>query len=162
MLSAEGQMKLYVFACKNLTNIWAGIGAKTWAVSIVDSSNTQARITRAQNVRIGQFGIIYCTDELVRSLTTPFIIATHPDPERKVKDIWPEEWSMPFGIHPLGTPKKLWAGHDAVRELPSNKDSGNTHIGSVFKHMGTTVFSPIDIGDDDWAMIVEKLGDIVP
>jgi hypothetical protein len=155
-------MKLYVFACKNLTNIWAGIGSRTWAVSIVDSSNTQARKTRALNVRIGQYGIIYCTDDSIKALTTPFLITSQPDPDRTVRNIWPEEWSMPFGIHPLGTPRKLWDGHDAVRNLPFNQGSGNVHVGSVFKHMGTTVFSPIDIGDDDWAMIVEKLGDIGP
>ena len=153
-------MKLYVFACKNLTNIWAGIGARTWAVSIVDTSNTRARKTRAKGVRVGQYGIIYCTDEHIRSLTTPFIITTSPDPERTVKDIWPEEWSMPFGIHPLGSPRKLWDGHDALKKLPFNKDSGNTHVGRAFKHMGTTVFSPIEIGDDDWAMIIQKLGEM--
>lgn len=155
-------MKLYVFSCTNLTNIWAGIGSKTWAVSIVDPANTQARKTRATNVRVGQYGIIYCTDEEIRALTTPFLITTPPDVDATISNIWTEEWAMPFGIHPLGTPRKLWDGHRAVRELPFNENSGNTHVGSVFKHMGTTVFSPIEIGEDDWAMIIEKLGDIVP
>ena len=67
---------------------------------------------------------------------------------------------MPFGIHPLGSPRKLWDGHDALKKLPFNKDSGNTHVGRAFKHMGTTVFSPIEIGDDDWAMIIQKLGEM--
>ncbi len=155
-------MKLYVFSCTTLTNIWAGIGSRTWAVSIVDSANTQARKTRAKNVRVGQYGIIFCTDDRLKALTTPFLITSEPDAERNVSNIWEDEWTMPFGIHPLGTPRKLWNGHDAMKALPFNKEAGNTHVGSVFKHMGTTVFSPIDIGEDDWAMIIEKLGDIAP
>jgi hypothetical protein len=151
-------MNLYVFVCKNLTNIWAGIGSRTWAVSEADPAIMKGRKTRAQNIQIGQYGIIYCSDET--SLTTPFLITSSPDPEEKVSNIWPETWSMPFGIHPLGTPRKLWNAHDAAATLPFNKDKSNTNIASVFKIIGTVVFSPIDIEDEDWAIIIGKLSDI--
>lgn len=69
---------------------------------------------------------------------------------------------MPFGIHPLGTPRKLWNAHEAAAKLTFNTDKSNTNIASVFKAVGTAVFSPIDINEADWAMILDKLGDIAP
>ena len=153
-------MKLYVFVCKNLTNIWAGIGARLWAVSEAEAPVMEGRKTRAAEIRIGQYGIIYCSDDNVKSLTTPFLFTSKPDLKGKVDDVWPERWSMPFGIHPLGSPRRLWNAHRAARELPFNATTGRENVASVFKAVGTAVFSPIEIGDDDWAMIIEKLGEI--
>ena len=73
-----------------------------------------------------------------------------------------ERWAMPFGIQPLGTPRKHWNAHEAAKSLPFNKGTNNTNPTSVFKAVGTAVFSPVEIGDDDWAMILDKLGDIIP
>ena len=67
---------------------------------------------------------------------------------------------MPFRIQPLGSPRKLWNAHKAARELPFNAKTGNENIASVFKAVGTAVFSPIEISDDDWAMKIERLGDM--
>ncbi|TYR32009.1 hypothetical protein FY036_13050 [Mesorhizobium microcysteis] len=152
-------MKLYTFICKNKTNIWAGIGAGLWAVSDADPSIMKARRTRSYNIRPGNIGLIYCSDESSKSLTTPFIFVSAPDPEETEKDVWPEEWKMPFRIHPLGTPRKEWNAHEAAKALPFNTASQNTNVTSVFKAVGTAVFTPIEIGDEDWAMILDRLAD---
>jgi hypothetical protein len=152
-------MKLYTFICKNKTNIWAGIGARLWAVSDADASIMLARKTRSVDVKVGNFGLIYCSHEDSKSLTTPFIFLSSPDVSASESSVWPEVWKMPFRIHPLGTPRREWNAHDAAKKLPFNKDKNNINVTSVFKAVGTAVFSPVEIGDADWAMILSKLAD---
>lgn len=152
-------MKLYTFICKNRTNIWAGIGAGLWAVSDADPSIMLARKTRARDVRVGNFGLIYCSHDDSKSLTTPFIFLSVPDEKASEASVWPEVWKMPFRIHPLGTPRREWSAHEAAATLPFNRNTNNTNVTSVFKAVGTAVFSPVDIGDEDWAMILAKLAD---
>ncbi|MCF3641488.1 hypothetical protein LXM94_16060 [Rhizobium sp. TRM95111] len=153
-------MILYVFTSKNITNIWAGIGARLWAVSDADPNVMAGRRTRATNVLVGQAGLIYCSHPDYKSLTTPFIVTSQPNPKKDEEMVWGEAWKMPFSIHPLGTPRKHWNAHQAARELPFNRDTGKTNVTSVFKAVGTAVFSPIEIGDKDWAMILSRLSDI--
>jgi hypothetical protein len=129
-------------------------------VSEADPAVMEGRRTRAREVRIGQYGIIYCSDERIKSLTTPFLFTTTPDVNRTEQNIWAEQWAMPFGIHSLGTPRRLWNAHEAAKSLPFNKETGNTNVASVFKTVGTAVFSAIEVGVDDWAMIIEKLGEM--
>ena len=52
-------MHLYIFSSSDLTNIWAGIGAGMWAVSETSASNPAA-ISRADNLPVGAFGMLYC------------------------------------------------------------------------------------------------------
>ncbi|BCB20686.1 hypothetical protein [Bosea sp. ANAM02] len=153
-------MKLFVFACKNITNIWAGVGARRWAVSHVDSANMAGRATRAKLIKPGHCGVIYCSHPNYKSLTTPFIFKSTPDIQGVENEVWPEEWRMPFSIAPLGSPRLHWKAREAVSSLPFNKSSGNHNIATVLKPIGTAVFSPIEVGDEDWAMILERLAEI--
>lgn len=66
-------MELFVFSSKTLTNIWAGIGARKWAVSLDQAANPGIA-TKAKALRIGSIGILYCVE--TQSLTTPFIVAS--------------------------------------------------------------------------------------
>lgn len=111
------------------------------------------------NVRVGNYGVIYCSHESSKSLTTPFIFTSVPLANETEALVWPEAWRMPFSIHPLGTPRKQWKANEAAAKLPFNKGTGNSNIASVFKAVGTAVFSPPEIGEDDWSMIVGILGD---
>lgn len=152
-------MKLYTFVCKNITNIWAGIGARKWAVSEAEPSVMAARRTRAVDIRIGQVGIIYCSADGSKSLTTPFIFTSTPEIDGCEEMVWPERWRMPFDIHPLGNPRRQWGVHEAARTLPFALRAQKQDITSIFKVVGTAVFSPIEIGDDDWSMVMERLAD---
>jgi hypothetical protein len=118
-----------------------------------------ARKTRAKEVSVGNFGIIYCSHDSSKAITTPFIFTSIPDENASEGFVWPEIWRMPFKIHPLGTPRREWNAHDAARTLPFNKGSGSINVTSVFKAVGTAVFSPIEIGDEDWAMLLDRLAD---
>ena len=91
-------MDIFVFSSKNLTNIWAGIGARLWAVSDTgDATTFQSRRTKSQGMKIGTFGILYCNE--TQTLTTPFIVYSKPDAKRTVKNVWPEPWVLPFNPH---------------------------------------------------------------
>src|SRR5690606_21064310 len=139
-------MLLYVFSCPKVTNIWAGIGARKWAVSKASPSVQQARHTKAGRIKVGQFGVIYRSD--IKAFTTPFIIMSSPDLNTDVSDIWPETWTMPFDITPLGSPVRNWSAYEAL-DLPFNRRSDKRNLTSVFNVAGTQVFVPINIGEED-------------
>lgn len=155
-------MKLYIFISNNKTNIWAGIGARRWAVSKAQDSIMKARETRAKSISVGNLGLIYCSAADSKALTTPFLFRSQPEAAATEISVWPEEWQMPFRIHPLGTPRKEWKAREAATLLPFNKGSDNTNASSVFKANGNSVFSPIMIGENDWAMILDRLADEIP
>jgi hypothetical protein len=46
-------MNLYVFSCNTITNIWAGIGARRWAVSRDQAANIPGLYGKARSVPIG-------------------------------------------------------------------------------------------------------------
>ena len=153
-------MKLYVFSCKTLTNIWAGIGAGIWAVSVADANVMEGRKTRAKEISRGSYGLIYCSDKNIQSFTTPFLIYSTPQPGKIISNVWPEDWTLPFKIKPLGTPDKTWDAYDAMAKLPFAKAHRNKNLSSVFKLMGTAVFSPIEVSDADIDMILKQLADL--
>ena len=65
-------MELFVFSLKNLTNIWAGIGAKLWAVSKPQKEGVRGITNRSQKMQIGSLGLLYCS--ATKTFTTPFIV----------------------------------------------------------------------------------------
>ncbi len=149
-------MDVFAFASNNLTNIWAGIGARMWAVSILEESpTTQSRRTRSQNMKIGSLGILYCKE--TQSLTTPFIVYSKPDPKIEVSNIWPETWTLPFRIFPLGSPTLQLHKDEAKRILPIFKSSNEANFGHTFHVQALTAFSPSAIGGDDWELLVSRL-----
>jgi hypothetical protein len=149
-------MDIYVFASKNLTNIWAGIGARLWAVSQTDDTATSlGRKTKSQSIRLGSFGILYCVD--THSLTTPFIVYSKPDPDRIVVNVWPEKWVLPFRILPLGTPDLQLSSELAKRALPIFQKSEEKNFGKVFHVQAVTAFSPTSIGAEDWEELIRHL-----
>src|ERR1051325_3064382 len=116
-------MEIFVFSSKNLTNIWAGIGARLWAVAQRDeSASASGRRTKSQNLRVGSLGLLYCVE--THSLTTPFIVYSKPVPDGVVGDVWPEKWVLPFQMFPLGTPERQISSSEAKSVLPIFKKSG--------------------------------------
>jgi hypothetical protein len=96
-------MKIYVFASSSLTNIWAGVGARMWAVSEQQASNAAIK-GKARRLGAGVFGLLYCVKN--SSFTVPFVVRSRPNLEKIIYDVWPEPWHLPFQIIPLGTPLK--------------------------------------------------------
>ena len=149
-------MKLYVFSSLNWENIWIGYRMQKWAVSPAQAV-MQARRTRARSVRVGDRGLLYTRKGPHPVLTMPFEFKTAPNIDESVPDVWPEVWVMPFDIRTLGAPDRQWNARHAAQILPFNKEA-KTNLSSVFNMQGTAVFAPIEIGEDDWAMIVDRLG----
>lgn len=148
-------MELFCFASNNLTNIWAGIGARMWAVAETSESDMKARITKSKRMKIGSLGLLYCKE--THSFTTPFLVYSAPDPEKVIADIWPEQWRLPFRIHPLGNPSQQVHMNDAKKSWPVLKASSAASVSAAMNITGTTVFVPAEISADDWAAIINAL-----
>lgn len=146
-------MEVYVFTSRNLTNIWAGIGARRWAVSRAQAE-MPATPTKASRMRIGAAGLLYCSD--TQTLTTPFLVYSRPELEIIVANIWPEEWMLPFHIHPLGTPERQLHKDQLQHLLPSVRD-GERAWHHVFHIQPTTVFAPSQITNEDWEILLQHL-----
>ena len=145
-------MDLFVFSSKNLTNIWAGVGARLWAVSPDQASMPGAR-TKARALPIGGLGVIYCVE--TQSLTTPFLVASTPDESATVQNVWPEEWHLSFRIYPLGSPHRQMERAEISR-LPAVLAAGR-QWNTVIRTQGQFVFQPTTVGTNDWEMIFRRL-----
>lgn len=148
-------MELFCFASKNLTNIWAGIGARMWAVAETSPSDMKAIITKSKRMKVGSLGLLYCNE--THSFTTPFLVYSEPDPDRVIEDIWSEKWRLPFRILPLGNPSRQVHMDDAKKRWPVLLKSSSSSVSAAMNITGTTVFVPADITADDWAMVVNDL-----
>ncbi|MBI4643778.1 MAG: hypothetical protein HY790_00890 [Deltaproteobacteria bacterium] len=147
-------MELFCFASKNLTNIWAGIGAHMWAVAEASPPEMKRRITKSKKMRIGSLGLLYCSE--TQSFTTPFLVYSEPDPEKIITNIWPERWCLPFHIHPLGNPVRQVHKDTAKSEWPVLKNSKAQSVSAAMNLKGP-VFVPKEISLDDWALIISSL-----
>jgi hypothetical protein len=148
-------MELFCFASKSLTNIWAGIGARMWAVAETSESDMKARITKSKRMRVGSLGLLYCNE--THSFTTPFLVYSEPNTEEVIANIWPEKWRLPFRIHPLGDPSRQVHMDSAKKSWPILKKSSAASVSAAMNITGTTVFVPIEISTDDWAAIINDL-----
>jgi len=145
-------MDLFAFSSKNLTNIWAGVGARRWAVSAEQAKMPGAR-TKARALRIGALGILYCVE--TKSLTTPLLVSSVTDEHATVRDVWPEEWHLPFGIYPLGSPHRQM-GTDDIAQLPAVVAAGRQWNNVIFTQ-GSFAFQPSKIGAEDWEVLFARL-----
>jgi hypothetical protein len=145
-------MDLFVFSSSNLTNIWAGVGARRWAVSLEQAEMPGTR-TKARGLRVGTLGILYCVE--TQSLTTPFLVSSAPDVHATVRDVWPEEWHLPFGIHPLGSPHHQMGKAD-IALLPAVVESGR-QWNNVIRTQGQFAFQPTTVGAEDWEVLFARL-----
>jgi hypothetical protein len=148
-------MKVYVFSSSNLTNIWAGIGARMWAVAETQAANPSIA-SRARNLPLGAFGMFWCVE--TQSLTVPFVTRSRPEPEVIVSNVWPEPWRLPFQILPLGSPRNQLSKDELTVRLPALAASGRGWH-DVFHVSPSTVFAASDIDDRDWQVLIELLAD---
>ena len=144
---------VYCFSSKSHTNLWAGYGAKKWAVSDCSRSQMETRKTKSLNFPVGGFGLLYCSSG--EYFTMPFKITS--EVEWRMEDtIWPEPWAMPFSIEPLGSPKHRLFSRDIKKLLDCM--SGRNSITDVFFIGGACNFTASHLPEDDWAIILEELG----
>lgn len=155
-------MDLFCFASRNVENIKRGIAHQLWAVgTLLNQQSMAARITKAERyLRPGAFGVLYCNP--LHAFTTPFIVRSHADPDAVVDDVWPEPWRLPFKIETLGDLSRQLPAEEAKKRWPvlKNRLEANYSRGGVSAAMnitGTTVFVPVPITGEDWAIICHDL-----
>lgn len=148
-------MELFCFASRDLTNIWAGIGARLWAVAETSPSDMKARVTKSKRMTVGSLGILYCNE--THSFTTPFIVVSEPDPNKVVANIWRESWRLPFSIHPLGNPSRQVDATTAKQKWAILERVGAGGVSAAMNITGTTVFVPVVVSADDWALMLSDL-----
>jgi hypothetical protein len=54
-----------------------------------------------------------------KSLTTPFVVSSAPRIGEVVTNVWAEQWTLPFGIVPIGSPHKQLPVAALSSKLPS-------------------------------------------
>jgi len=150
------KMYLFCFASRNFENIVRGYEAKRWAVSKAGPS----RVGKAKKyLKVGERGLLYCGP--THSFTVPFLVKSEVDIEAVVSDVWPEPWVLPFEIEPLGNPKKMLRADSAKLLWPCLQGRLDTRGGvtAALNITGVTVFSPNQISEQDWNLILRDLAD---
>lgn len=141
------ELDLYVFASSTMSNIYSSVGACKWAVPKQENIKP-----RAKRILEGSMGIMYCVE--TKEFTTPFIIKSVPKDELEA-NIWPEEWSQPFEIIPLGNPKKT-IHKDNLDILPSVRNTDKSWR-LILNVSPATTFLPQKITKEDWAILIRNL-----
>ena len=147
---------VYVFSSENLTNVWAAVGAKLWAVSKAQGTNP-SNITKSQKLKVGEFGIFYVKE--TKSFTTPFVVRSRPNKQKVITNVWADSWFLPFSIVPLGSPHVSISARELNRILPSLVSS-KTNWDQLLFVSPNTVFAKAKISAEDWAVIIEKLVEV--
>jgi len=145
-------MDVFVFTSENLANIWAGVGACTWAVSQGQAANSSIR-GKARLFAVGSLGIFYCVKP--KCITTPFMVTSKPRLDEVVSHIWRDKWALPFSIVPLGTPHKRISVSALASRLPSLR--GGRAWSSLLNVSPITVFAASKLTREDWAVLVDEL-----
>jgi hypothetical protein len=152
-LAKADAVNIYVFTSNSLTNIWAGIGARKWAVAESQAAMPGCR-TKAAGLRLGSLGLLYCSE--IQTVTTPFVVTSRPDTGATIANIWADTWHFPFGITPLGSPVKTVHKDTLSAELPSCVSGGRqwNHVISVQPQF---FFQASSLTDDDWEYLYARL-----
>lgn len=156
-------MDLFCFASRSIENIAIGVRARRWAVATVSNVQMKIRRTKAEKYLFpGSRGLLYCNP--THSFTVPFIVESKADPLAVVRDIWPEMWELPFHINPLGDLSKQLPAERAWERWPvlAKRRSRAGGISAAMNITGTTVFVPVDITQEDWAIILDDLATTRP
>jgi len=152
-------MDLFCFASRNERNIHLGIEHQLWAVaSLSNVQSMAARVTKAgKYMQVGAYGLLYCNPR--HAFTVPFIVRSKPDPDAVVNDVWPEPWRLPFKIETLGTLSRQMPADEAKRRWPflQKRLGPSGGVSAAMNLTGTTVFVPVEITPDDWALICDDL-----
>ncbi|WP_139225684.1 hypothetical protein [Paracidovorax konjaci] len=144
-------MEILVFSSSTQTNIWAGYGAECWAVSSKQAANASLR-TRAQNIKLGKFGILYCVE--TKSVTMPFVVTSSADMSKVIANIWPQPWELPFNLKPIASPAKSIATSvlgGVLALAPGITWNKVLHVGP------STAFAPSSLTDAQWSALISGL-----
>jgi hypothetical protein len=124
-------------------------------VSEKQAANASIR-TKSAKLPVGALGLLYCVE--AKALTTPFVVTAGVDQREVVETVWPERWLLPFGIAPLGSPRKLVRTSELKRLIPSLQNSA-VNWNQLFFVTPTMVFTASKLSTEDWAALTTELID---
>ncbi|MGU3354052.1 hypothetical protein ACLBWW_20190 [Bacillus sp. M5A3_1b] len=146
-------MKIYIFSSYNITNAWASVGGKKWAVKPSDKESiNKGYKTKSENMLIGSFGMLYNSKK--QEFTVPFVVKS------KAKDvteneIWNGEFILPFEIIPLGDPSKVISKFDFEYILNKYEDIEGLRISGRLSPSHN--FNSNTIKEEVWNDVLERL-----
>jgi hypothetical protein len=126
-----------------------------WAVAETSPADMKARVTKSKRMKVGSLGILYCNE--THSFTTPFVVVSEPNETKVVSDVWPESWRLPFSVHPLGNPTRQVDSTTAKKKWAVLANVGAGGVSAAMNITGTTVFVPVEVSADDWALMLSDL-----
>jgi len=147
-------MRLFCFASSSDENITLGVKANLWAISDSVKSH-KSRVGKARkNFSVGSKGLFYSGQS--HAFMVPFLSTSEVDIERVMHhEVWFGRWTLPFSILPLGSPADQVGMDDALKRwqflhrlAPFSAAAGI---------MGTMVFNPIEVSEEDWTGILAAL-----
>ncbi|MEH7026578.1 hypothetical protein [Bacillus wiedmannii] len=146
-------MEIYIFPSYNITNAWAAVGGKKWAVKPSENESTNKGYkTKSQKMLIGSFGMLYNSEQ--KEFTIPFVVKS------KARDIieneiWNGEFILPFEIIPLGDPSKRITKEELERILTDHNDIKGL---SIFGKLSPSLsFNSNTIKKEVWNDVLERL-----
>jgi hypothetical protein len=148
-------VEVFVFSSDSITNIWAGYGSSTWAVSRGDEASAKAKATKSARLLPGSLGVLYCKPW--KAFTVPFVTTTKPDKEKIEREIWHGEWMLPFGFKALGDPRMRITGDETYELLEGMKVRKINNFATYLNVQSNFDFQPSRIDRADWATLVERL-----
>jgi len=108
-------MKIYTFVSKTRQNIYAGYGAKMWAIPLPkDRSQFKRLATKAKRVKAGDICLFYCVMD--KRFYMPSIVESTPVNKSFNDQVWNGKWHFPFNIRPLRDSFISWS-KDEIKDL---------------------------------------------
>ena len=151
-------LDIYVFPSVNRANIRIGVQHKMWAIPRPAELRMKRQFTtKALNMPIGAHGLFYCT--AAKAFTVPFSVASRPDTNHIVNNVWDGEFILPFHIHPLSDAWP-WIDKDTIDDvLPTLRHSKEGWYKRI-KFRPNQIFSPTTLSLHDWYALVKCLATI--
>ena len=146
-------MLLYVFSSETWQNVERGYNARLWATSVMDTTSSRGRWTKAQGMPLYARGLIWCVE--TNGFHMPFVVDDTPE-NRIEESVWGQPWEFPFKIHPLKEPKHRFPCEMAKLKWPVCQRHQNLACAVRGIH-GVSAFQPNRIPPEQWGQILDDM-----
>jgi len=105
----------------------------------------------------GSLGLIFCADKAkCQYFAMPFNVLTLARNE-KIDGVWPETWTLPFDIEPMGNPRERIESLDMAKRTWRCLQGG-LNPANVLYLASMLAFTPARIFRSDWEAILKNTG----
>jgi hypothetical protein len=151
-------LDLYVFTSASQKNIEIGVEHGMWAIPKPKTLRMHRQFTtKALKMPVGAHGVFYLSG--LQLFTTPFIVASQPDPDVTEREVWDGEFFLPFHIHALSDAWPWIEKREIKRMLPTlclSEKGWDQQI--LIKPI--EAFLPSKLTNRDWEALVGSLAPV--